>query len=71
LLDAAEAITPTVVQPIADADVLHGRVYAALDEPNADWCKAVLAMLNQGPINISKDEVWRAVLENTPKTPEK
>jgi hypothetical protein len=50
LLDAAEGVIPTVIQPVADADALHSQVYAALDNPNADWCQAVLSMLNQGPI---------------------
>ena len=50
LLDAAEGVIPTVIQPAAEADVLHSQVYAALDNPNADWCQAVLSMLNQGPI---------------------
>jgi hypothetical protein len=46
LLDAVEAVIPTVIQPIVHADALHGQVYAALDDENADWCSAVLAMLN-------------------------
>ena len=50
LLDAAEGVIPTVIQPAAEADALHSQVYAALDNPNADWCQAVLSMLNQGPI---------------------
>src|SRR5437870_12074178 len=50
LLDSAERVIPTVIQPAAEADVLHSQVYAALDNPSADWCKAVLSMLNQGPI---------------------
>jgi hypothetical protein len=48
LLDAAEGVIPTVIQPASEADALHNRVYAALDDPN--WCQAVLSMLNQGPI---------------------
>lgn len=50
LLEAAETIMPTVIQPIIDSDLQRGQVYAALDDPKADWCKAVHAMLNQGPI---------------------
>jgi len=50
LLDAAEGVIRAVIQPGAEADVLHSQVYAALDNPNADWCQAVLSMLNQGPI---------------------
>jgi hypothetical protein len=54
LLDAAEAVISTVIQPIANADAFRGQVYAALDDENEDWCEAVLAMLNQGPINIPR-----------------
>jgi len=28
----------------------HSAVYAALDDPNGDWCKAVLAVLDTRPI---------------------
>ncbi len=50
LLDAVEGVIPTVIQPATEADAMHSQVYAALDDPNADWCQAVLSMLNQGPI---------------------
>jgi hypothetical protein len=49
LLEAADEAITAVIQPLADADVERGQVYAALDDPNADWCKAVLSMLDQGP----------------------
>lgn len=48
LLEAAEEAITTVIQPLAD--VQHGLVYAALDDPNADWCQAVLAILDERPI---------------------
>jgi hypothetical protein len=48
LLEAAEKAIATVIQPVAEAE--HGPVYAALDDPNADWCKAVLAILDERPI---------------------
>jgi hypothetical protein len=54
LLEAAETAIPTVIQPLIDGDSQRGQVYAALDDPNADWPKAVLSMLNQGPITLSK-----------------
>jgi hypothetical protein len=54
LLEAAETAIPRVIQPLIDADFQRGQVYAALDDPNADWSKAVFSMLNQGPINITK-----------------
>jgi hypothetical protein len=48
LLEAAEEAVERVIQPLAD--VQHGPVYAALDDPNADWSKAVLAILDERPI---------------------
>ena len=57
LLEAAEKATATVIQPVIDADVHRGEVYAALGDPNADWCKAVLSMLSQkGPITLTLDQ---------------
>jgi hypothetical protein len=50
LLKAAETAIPRVIQPLIDADLQRRQVYAALDDPTADWSKAVLSMLNQGPI---------------------
>jgi hypothetical protein len=50
LLEAAEVALETVIQPIRDADEESGAVYAALDDLRADWTKAVVAMLNRGPI---------------------
>jgi Skp family chaperone for outer membrane proteins len=57
LLEAAGKAITTVIQPVADADVQRGQVYTALDDPNADWCKAVLSMLNQGPIILTRDQI--------------
>jgi histidinol phosphatase-like PHP family hydrolase len=48
LLEAAEKAIATAIQPLAETE--HGPVYAALDDPNADWCKAVLAILDERPI---------------------
>jgi hypothetical protein len=50
LLEAAEIAMKTVIQPMNDADQDSSEVYAALDDPRADWCKAVVAMLNRGAI---------------------
>ena len=53
LLEAAEVAMKTVIQPISDADGVSSAVYAALDDPCADWSKAVVAMLNQGGIEFT------------------
>jgi hypothetical protein len=50
LLEAAEVAMKTVIQPISDADQDWSPVYSALDDPRADWSKAVVAMLNRGAI---------------------
>jgi hypothetical protein len=50
LLEDAEAALKTVVQPVMDTDEGASAVYAALNDPGADWTKAVAAMLNRGPI---------------------
>jgi hypothetical protein len=52
LLDAAEVALKTVIQPISDADRDWSAVYAALDDPRADWSKAVVAMLNEGATEL-------------------
>ena len=52
LLDAAEVALKTVIQPISDADGDWSAVYEALDDPRADWSKAVVTMLNRGPIEL-------------------
>jgi len=53
LLEDAEVTLKTVIQPINDADQDSSEVYAALDDPRADWSKAVLAMLNRGAIEFT------------------
>ena len=52
LLDAAEVALKTVIQPISDLDRDWSAVYAALDDPRADWSKAVVAMLNRGATEL-------------------
>ncbi len=53
LLEAAEVALKTVVQPVMDTDEGASAVYAALDDPGADWTKAVVAMLNRGAIVLT------------------
>jgi hypothetical protein len=50
LIEAAERVIPTVIQPLVDADSQRREVYAALDDPGADWCGALRGMLDRGPI---------------------
>jgi hypothetical protein len=56
LLEAAEVALKTVVQPMNDAEKGASAVYAALDDPCADWSKAVVAMLNRGPIESTGEQ---------------
>jgi hypothetical protein len=56
LLEAAEVALKTVIQPISDADGVSRAVYAALDDPGADWTKAVVAMLNRGAIEQTGEQ---------------
>ena len=46
LLEAARKATAALIQPIIDADARRSQVYAALNDPNGDWSKALLTMLN-------------------------
>jgi hypothetical protein len=52
LLETAEVALKTVIQPLDDADGSSRSVYAALDDPSADWSKAVVAMLDGGGIEL-------------------
>jgi hypothetical protein len=56
LLEAAEVAMKTVIQPISDADGVSSAVYAALDDPRADWSKAMVAMLNRGAIEFTGEQ---------------
>ena len=56
LLKAAEVALKTVIQPINDADGESSAVYAALDDPGADWSKAVGEMLSGGVIELTDEE---------------
>jgi hypothetical protein len=56
LLEAAEVAMKIVIQPISDADGEFSAAYAALDDPRADWSKAVTAMLNRGPIEFTGEQ---------------
>jgi len=56
LLEDAEVALKTVIQPNNDADEGASAVYAALDDPRADWSKAVVAMLNRGAIVFTGEQ---------------
>jgi hypothetical protein len=56
LLEAAEVALKTVIQPMSNADQDWSAVYAALDDPRADWSKAVVAMLNRGAIESTGEQ---------------
>jgi hypothetical protein len=56
LLEDAEVALKTVIQPINDADQDSSEVYAALDNPSADWSKAVVAMLDQGVVELTGEK---------------
>src|SRR6266404_686042 len=56
LLEAAQVALKTVIQPISDADGESSLVYAVLDDPRADWSKAVVAMLNRGAIELTGEQ---------------
>jgi hypothetical protein len=56
LPEAAEVALQTMIQPIRDADAESDTVYAALDDPGADWSKAVVMMLNRGPIEFTGEQ---------------
>jgi len=59
LLEAAEIAAKTLIQPLRDADAELSQVYKALDDPDADWTKPIVAMLNQGPIQFTGDEAFK------------
>ena len=56
LLEAADLAEKIVIQPIVDVESERHEVYAALDDPNADWTRAVIGMLERGPVEFSGDE---------------
>jgi hypothetical protein len=56
LLESAELATTVVIRPSMDARGENSQVYSALDDPNADWPKAVFAMLNEGAIEFTGNE---------------
>jgi len=68
LLEAAEVARTTVILPMSDADGDWSAVYAALDDTRADWSKAVVAMLNQGPIELTGEKaIERNQLRTKPR----
>jgi hypothetical protein len=56
LLEAADVAIKTVIQPLSDADGVASAVHAALDDPRADWSKAVVAKLDQGVIEFTGEQ---------------
>jgi hypothetical protein len=56
LLEAAEVALKTVIQPLHDADGGSSSVYAALDDPSADWSKAVAAILGRGVNEYTREK---------------
>ena len=54
LLQSAQKTSAALIQPIINTDSKRTQVYAALDDPNADWSAALLSMLNQdqGPVEF-------------------
>jgi hypothetical protein len=56
LLEVADVAMKTVIEPLSDADGVQRTVYAALDDPRTDWSKAVLAMINRGPIEFTGEQ---------------
>ncbi len=56
LLEAAQVALKTVIQPIRDAYGESSLVYAALDDPHADWSKAVAEMLSGGVIELTGEQ---------------
>jgi hypothetical protein len=56
LLKAAEVAMKTVIQPMSDADRELSAVYATLDDPRADWSKAVAEMLSGGVIELTVEQ---------------
>ena len=56
LLVAAEVALKTVTQTISNADRDFIAIYAALDDPRADWSKAVAAMLDRGATEFTGEE---------------
>jgi len=53
LREAAEVALQTMIQPIRDAGAESNIVCAALDDPGANWSKAVVTMLDRGPIEFT------------------
>lgn len=56
LSESAERATTLVIQPLREADGDNEEVYSALDDPEADWCKAIYAMLDQEEVILEGDQ---------------
>ncbi len=55
MLEAAEVAQKIVVGPLTTADTERNQIYQALDDPNADWSKAVMDFLQQDGIVLTGD----------------
>ena len=56
LLGSAERATTLVIQPVREVDGGSKEIYAALDDPEADWCKAICTMLDNAPVILESDQ---------------
>ena len=62
LWEASERFIPFVTRLMDVANDLEKQVYVALDDPNADWPKALLAYHNQkGPIVLNEDQIRQSL----------
>ena len=59
VLESAERAVTCILEPLDSADGRHRDVHAALDDREADWPKAVFAMLNRGSIQFHGAEALR------------
>jgi hypothetical protein len=62
LLDTSERIIPKVTKVLAIGNTLHRQVYESLNDPNADWCKAMLSWLTrEGPIILTREQIFESM----------
>ena len=56
LLESAERATALVIRPLKERDDDSREVYTALDNPQADWTKAIFAMLGRGAVVLEGNQ---------------
>jgi hypothetical protein len=70
LLETAERINPMITQVLATISDSRRQAYAAIEDPNADWCNAVISWLDErGPITLSREQTYKVMglmLSNEP-----